>query len=806
MGHVMKFLFSFIFIILLVPTLASTQYLQQTNGPNGASVKQFVADNTGKIYLLSESYQMFVSSDMGEHWTGTGADLLQKGVSCLAIDSSNGLWAATYDSLNVYYSTDYGVSWTPRGTGISSMVAVNSIFVHSSGKIYAATSSGVYKWSEQNLQWEIKSNGLTILPCFAMDSYDDSILYVGTNNGGFFKSTNLGETWARSGFITTTYQIKSIVVDSNGNKFACIPFGIYRSSHGDTTWADISSQFPTTFLADVHSDKRTGSIFFTCSKGIFKASNEGLTWNSITGSGIRVNWINEVICPDFTSMFVGLTDAGVYKSINGGVSWVEKNNGLIISDIRGMATTNSGTVTTAMWGGVFSTSDKGNTWVDLSVSLPNYLVSSVFYTKLGAILAGTSGGIYRSTNNGSLWSNANTGMTATPAEVFLSNSDGTIFTGAQGGGVFRSTNDGMSWDVINNGIVGLSVQTIARNQNDQLYVSIGGGSIFTSTNNGDSWSLLKNLETDVQSILADTSGLILAGTSEAGIYRSTDGGSTFLQITNELAGEGIYTLERNKGGHILAGTAIGLYRSLDFGQTWERMDGLSANSSVVGIQTDPNNYMYCGVRDEGVWKSSGPMLVYFRMNEYNAGDVIIGDSSIVRIRFYNPAVYTLSLQNLSFSQEGMYRIHEAPSLLVPLDSGEIQIVFKPTTLGYFIDTLKIVTNLDSMYVIVSGNGIDNTGISTSKNDLVLRVTVLDQNYPNPFNPSTTIRFGLPEACHVRLAIYDLLGKEIAVLIDQNYPHGYYVKQWNASALASGIYFYRLNAGSFVNMKKLVLLK
>ncbi len=83
---------------------------------------------------------------------------------------------------------------------------------------------------------------------------------------------------------------------------------------------------------------------------------------------------------------------------------------------------------------------------------------------------------------------------------------------------------------------------------------------------------------------------------------------------------------------------------------------------------------------------------------------------------------------------------------------------------------------------------------------------LFQNYPNPFNPATTIGFHLPAVSRVRLAVYDLLGRTVAVLIDDVRPAGSHAVSWNASGIASGIYFYTLHAGTFVSTKKLLLLQ
>jgi len=83
---------------------------------------------------------------------------------------------------------------------------------------------------------------------------------------------------------------------------------------------------------------------------------------------------------------------------------------------------------------------------------------------------------------------------------------------------------------------------------------------------------------------------------------------------------------------------------------------------------------------------------------------------------------------------------------------------------------------------------------------------LEQNYPNPFNPNTTILYELPKVSQVTLSVYDLLGREVAVLVNEMKLPGNYEVRFDASGLVSGVYLYRLNAGSFVQTRKMVVVK
>jgi len=104
------------------------------------------------------------------------------------------------------------------------------------------------------------------------------------------------------------------------------------------------------------------------------------------------------------------------------------------------------------------------------------------------------------------------------------------------------------------------------------------------------------------------------------------------------------------------------------------------------------------------------------------------------------------------------------------------------------------TNLKSIYVSLM------TGAGSPKEFALL------QNYPNPFNPLTVIRYQLPVSGHVRLTMYDVLGREVVSLVNESKAPGTYDISWDASNYPSGVYFYRLRAGKFSDVKKLILIK
>jgi hypothetical protein len=102
--------------------------------------------------------------------------------------------------------------------------------------------------------------------------------------------------------------------------------------------------------------------------------------------------------------------------------------------------------------------------------------------------------------------------------------------------------------------------------------------------------------------------------------------------------------------------------------------------------------------------------------------------------------------------------------------------------------------------------LDTTTVSVKEDICASREFSLSQNYPNPFNPSTTIQYRTPNKGHITLKVFDVLGREVATLVNEVKQPGAYTVQFDGSGLASGVYFYRLQAGSVVDVKKLIRLR
>jgi hypothetical protein len=186
------------------------------------------------------------------------------------------------------------------------------------------------------------------------------------------------------------------------------------------------------------------------------------------------------------------------------------------------------------------------------------------------------------------------------------------------------------------------------------------------------------------------------------------------------------------------------------------------------------------------------------------GDLVAGDSIYTRLIFYSPE----SLSVYSKGQAGqVYKFS--------IGGGDNE-----CGRGGLGNThLANLDDRDSTYTVANDWGSINRAFYTAwdysphypvddirPSPFIIMSVNLDQNYPNPFNPSTTIRYGLPSMAHVTLSIFNTLGQQVATLVNETQDAGYHDARFDASGLASGVYFYRMQAGNFIQAKKLLLLR
>ena len=211
--------------------------------------------------------------------------------------------------------------------------------------------------------------------------------------------------------------------------------------------------------------------------------------------------------------------------------------------------------------------------------------------------------------------------------------------------------------------------------------------------------------------------------------------------------------------------------------------------SLTGISPQPALWISKTAVDFGEVLIDGTSARSFVLRDSTVNILFI-DSIVTSHRFF---IVTPIIRNVSIGLR---------------DSVVLGISFRPDTVYQFHDTLSIVGNFQSSPVTIDLQGKGVTTI-TSANLAGLGIpmtTTLNQNYPNPFNPATTIRFGLPHQSVVTLTVYNTLGQKVAELVNGDIDAGYHSVQFDARNLASGVYIYRLQAGSFVETRKLLLIR
>jgi hypothetical protein len=180
------------------------------------------------------------------------------------------------------------------------------------------------------------------------------------------------------------------------------------------------------------------------------------------------------------------------------------------------------------------------------------------------------------------------------------------------------------------------------------------------------------------------------------------------------------------------------------------------------------------------------------------GTFYITSLSINPVRIDSIRLRTTYFQPSSLTMPQTLKLH---------DTLKIDLTFVPDAGRSYTDSVSVYNNSSTPIYRISLLG---TGVASSAEEpsdaQVPKTPVLSQNYPNPFNPTTNISFSLPTRAYVSLKIFNLVGKEVATLISGEVGAGTYVRQWNAAGYASGMYFYRLQTGSFNDTKKLILMK
>ncbi len=419
------------------------------------------------------------------------------------------------------------------------------------------------------------------------------------------------------------------------------------------------------------------------------------------------------------------------------------------------------------------------------LNLPDTVKVNTIVIRDSTIFAGTNGdGIFVSTNNGKNWKSINEGLQSKVVNTILINGktlpagQTRIFAGTETG-VSVSTDNGENWRSINSGLSGLGVWSLAASADTSGDTTIFAGcwsGVYSSTDRGENWKVtgLSTTTMPVHSIII-FNRCIYAATFSEGIFRSLDNGLTWINIDVKLKDITDYSLpltapvysiglftgpEKN---YFMVGSARSLYYAY-FGDTL-----FYADTSFAQVNKQNSPVLCFANRNDTLFTASDGYLFKFywiHIIWYFYGqkiDIIVYTADHLNIPYLgNHTVYSLALNNgyiFAGTEDGIWRLRYP----------------------------EAVTRVKSSQNVPAG-------------------FVLEQNYPNPFNPTTVVNYQLPVSGNVTLIVYDVLGRSVATLVNERQTAGSHSVKFDAVGLPSGVYFYRLQAGSFARTKKMILLQ
>jgi hypothetical protein len=687
------------------------------------------------------------------------------------------LLIATFIVMSPYAHGQWIQTNGPYYSFITCFAAVDSFILASSNgtTLYRSANNG-NNWTDNSVAG--------VYPIFSLANSGTKIFAGGER--GISLSTNNGTTWTlilRLMSVYTSGIVYALAV-SDSDIFAGVDAAagvgeIYLSTDNGISWKNASAGInfgKISSFAVISNGAGGNDVFAGADRGVYLSTNTGTSWIAVN-NGLTDSAVTSLAVIG-TNLFAG-TRGGVFASANYGTTWSSVNSGLTSNEISSLAV--SGTdIFAGTWNqGVFLSEDYGMTWTSVDNGLHENGVNAL--ACIGAyVYAGTmDDGIYCSTDNGAIWNAVNSGATEIPPIRSLSAIGSNVFA-ATDYYLYASSHDGLDW------IPALDGARVLTAGNSTVYTTDDSG-ICISSNQGISWTTtlnsgFPNFELPV-ALTAIGRNIFLATApvddldTKAGIYLSTNNGVSWslTQVNTPFVSD--LATNRENAYAIIGGS---LWVSPDIGSTWQR-------DSIPPYASPP----------------------YISSLAFRDSEMFIGTSSGVLRSTEKGSQWEYIDSGLPRSINGL-AVHGTT-------------VFAGTTVGvYFLNSgdtswRAVNTGLPSTSNSVSSIVADDSDLYAALGQSVWRRPIsemitavktlpsskpftflLFQNYPNPFNPTTVISYQLPTNGFMRLEIYDVLGRKIKTLVSERQSAGAHSVTFNAGGLSSGVYFYRLTAGSFPN--------
>jgi len=393
------------------------------------------------------------------------------------------------------------------------------------------------------------------------------------------------------------------------------------------------------------------------------------------------------------------------------------------------------------------------------------------------------------------WVQQTSGTAANLTDIFFLNINTGYACGA-GGVIVKTTNSGFNWVTLN---TGTSSNLIKIKFFDSNFGVTGGEKIIKTTNGGINWTLVRDTVYANDIHFLNQNEWWICSTSPHSNLKTTDQGLSWQSIGGtDLIQPSIFFLNQNTGwisGKFVTGSFVPTHisRSTNGGSQW--------GTQFSQISQQNNGWIYD--------------ILFTDMNKGYALYWDFSQTKILRttnagLNWLETATPMRKLRNLFFTDE-----------FTGWACGDSGYVYKTMNSGFnwAVEQISPALNLNAIYFVNNETGwvcaaggviykTTNGGITAIQqtgSDIPEKFS-LSQNYPNPFNPTTQISFDISKASFVNLVVYDGLGRGIEKVVNQQLSPGSYKYEWDASSYPSGIYFYKLQVGEFVETKKMVLIK
>lgn len=662
-------------------------------------------------------------------------------------------------------------------------------------------------------------------------------LFAGTGNNGLLRSTDRGATWvsvlpvnayvycvvAQGSTIVTSTSDYSYVSHDNGTHwsrvlagsgldatalaisdtdfYAATFNGVYFSSDDGNTWSNIglSGSFLTGIAALRTSsgavDLFTSGGFPDSSGGTFRSTDNGANWTLVSTTVGAQAFAS--VPKDSGGVDLFAAGGGVYRSTDDGTNWTAVNNGLVTRNVEAITVgpgPNGGTSIYVgtnggdSYNGVYLSTDYGNRWTLVDSGLTNTEVYGLTIID-STVFVGTQYGLFKSGSYGTSWKESDAGLTDVGVRAFallpVSAGDTVLFAGTSMAGLLVSRYYGSTWagsSLGSNDVSAVGVYDVNPAAAYVLAATVDRG-LFISPDTGSTWERTSLRDTSISAFAYEGTD-IFAATEDSGVFISPDDGANWGTANTGLANMHVNALTVS-GSALYAGTNGGVFVSTNDGTEWTEVStGLS--DSVVNALAVTRSTLFAGT-DSGVFSSSEKGMIWARDSvgfpEVKVNALYVSDSDVV-----------------AGTEAGVFRTaslgdHWSQSIYPHLPDTSVEALVSAGPY-FFAGTRGGIWRTPYQEV---------TPVQESMHKVPMSF-VLSQNYPNPFNPTTVIDYQLPMTSHVSLIVYDVLGRRVETLVDRRQSPGAYSVTFNGANLASGVYFYRLRAGSVIETKKMLLLK